>query len=230
MDKMISLKLELSYLGLFDKTMEIYSELGEKAVLSYIKSIHRLLSDVYHPGPDHEKSDKALITQQRLDKVSRIIKQMGDKDLIEFVKNNVARSIERKKKILAVEDEFDLRDIFFDVFSMEGYDVRIAADGLEGYEIYCQFQPDLVFTDVVMPNMDGLEMVKKIRAITPGVKVIYISGFFGIEELKNDFNREILKYKYPSISKPFKLSSMLKLVNDYLTEPADTLKFIRGVR
>ncbi len=230
MDKMISLNLELNYLGLFNKTMEIYSELGEKAVLSYIKSIHRLLSDVYHPGPDNKKSEKALITQHRVDKVSRIIEQMKDEELIEFVKNNAARSAEKKKKILAVEDEFDLRDIFFDVFLMEGYDVRIAADGIEGYNIYCQFQPDLVFTDVVMPNMNGLEMVKKIRAITPRVKVIYISGFFGIKELKNDFNQEVLKYKYPSISKPFKLSSMLKMVNDYLTEPADSLKFIRGVR
>ena len=101
---------------------------------------------------------------------------------------------------------------------MEGYDVRVSVDGVNGYEVYCQFEPDLVFTDVVMPKMNGLELVKKIREVNPKIKVIYISGFFGIKRLKRELDEDILKYEYPTLSKPFKTSEMLDLVKTYLGE------------
>ena len=99
---------------------------------------------------------------------------------------------------------------------MEGYDVRVAVDGVNGYEVYSQFKPDLVFTDVVMPKMNGIELVRKIREVNPQIKVIYISGFFGINRLKQELDEDILKYEYPTLSKPFKTSVMLDLVNNYL--------------
>ncbi len=99
---------------------------------------------------------------------------------------------------------------------MEGYDVRIAVDGVNGYEFCRQFEPDLLFTDVVMPKMNGLELVRKIREVNPQIKVIYISGFFGINRLKRELDEDILKYGYPTLSKPFKTSEMLDLVKNYL--------------
>ncbi|GAJ22417.1 unnamed protein product, partial [marine sediment metagenome] len=134
------------------------------------------------------------------------------------VRKGTKKQVEGKKKILIVEDEFGLQETFRDIFLMEGYDVRVAVDGSNGYEIYRQFEPDLVFTDVVMPNMNGLELVKKIREINPRIKVIYTSGFFGIKRLKRELDEEILQYGYHAISKPFKVSAMLDLVKDYLTE------------
>ncbi len=117
---------------------------------------------------------------------------------------------------MIVEDEFRLQEIFRDIFLMEGYDVRIAVDGLDGYKIYCQFEPDLVFTDVIMPKMNGLEFVRKLRELNPHIKVIYISGFFGIKRLKRELDEDILRYGYPTLSKPFKTSEMLDLVKNYL--------------
>jgi two-component system response regulator (stage 0 sporulation protein F) len=115
-----------------------------------------------------------------------------------------------------VEDEFGLQEIFRDIFLMEGYDVMVAVDGHNGYELYCQFKPDLVFTDVIMPKMSGLELVGKIRRLNPQIKVVYISGFLGIKALKRELDEEILRYGYCTLSKPFKISSMLDLVRDYI--------------
>jgi YesN/AraC family two-component response regulator len=59
-------------------------------------------------------------------------------------------------------------------------------------------------------------LVKKIRRENPKIKVIYISGFFGLKNVKHDLNEDILKYGYPCLSKPFKISAMLELVEKYL--------------
>ena len=218
MNDKIDLEKELRFLGLLDKAREIYSELGDGAALSYIKSSYRLLSKVYHPDLNPKNIDKAKITQQRLNRVSHILSQMNDEELTELIGKGAEIQTKRKKKILIVEDEFGLQEIFRDIFLMEGYDVRVSLDGVDGYEAYCQFEPDLVFTDVVMPKMNGLELVKKIREVNPQIKVIYISGFFGIKKLKRELDEDILRYGYPTLSKPFKTSEMLELVKTYLEE------------
>ena len=101
---------------------------------------------------------------------------------------------------------------------MEGYDVRVAVDGDNGYEVYLKFKPDLVFTDVVMPKMSGLDLVRKIRGTDPDIKVIYISGFFGINRLRQQLYEDFAIYGYPTIAKPFKTSNMLEIVKEYLTD------------
>jgi len=216
MDNLVLLERELIFLGLLDKAREIYADLGRNSALSYIKSSHHLLSKVYHPdlNPGNEKKAKSL--QQRLNHTSGLISRVDDEELIGLLKKGLAEEGHTKKKILVVEDEFGLQETFRDVFIMEGYDVRVALDGEEGYQTFLKFKPDLVFTDVIMPIMNGIELVKKIRQDNPKIKVIYISGFFGIKKVKNDLNEDILKYGYPCLSKPFKISAMLELVEKYL--------------
>jgi CheY-like chemotaxis protein len=216
MDKLILLERELIFLGLLDKAREIYRDLGGNSALSYIKSSYHLLSKVFHPdlNPDHEEKAKKL--QQRLNKISKLISQTSDEELIELIKKDLLKEGETKKKILIVEDEFGLQETLRDVFLMEGYDVRVAVDGDDGYQTYMKFKPDLVFTDVVMPKMSGLELVKKIRQDNHKIKVIYISGFFGLRNVKRELNEEVLTYGYPCLSKPFKISAMLELVDKYL--------------
>lgn len=212
------LKKELTFLGLFDKAKEIYSELGERSVLSYIKSSHRLLSKVYHPDLNPENMEKAVIAQQRLNMISQLITRMKDQEIIDMFKAAPSEDGKHKKKILVVEDEFGLQEIFRDLFVMEGYEVRVAVDGIDGFETYKKFLPDLVFTDVVMPKMSGLELVKKIRELKRDIKVVYISGFFGIRRLKQELDKDVAEFGYPTLAKPFKASGMLELVKNYLNE------------
>lgn len=216
MENIIALEKELFSLGLIDKAREFYSELGEAAVLSYIKSSYRLLSKIAHPDLNPENKEKATIIQRRLNKFRHIISQVNDEEIISMIKKGIKKQTNSKSKILVVEDEFGLQQLFKDIFLMEGYDVKTATNGDSGYEVYCEFMPDLVFTDVVMPVMDGLKLVAKIRETNPKIKVIYISGFFGLKRIKQELNEEILKYQYPTLSKPFQISSMLDLVKEYL--------------
>ena len=218
MRKSTALKKELISLGLLDKAREIYAELGDKAVISYIKFNYQLLSKIVHPDLNPENMEKATRMQQRLNRVNDLLSRVSDEELIELVRKGLKKSTNGKKKILIVEDEFGLQDLFRDVFLLEGYDVRVAVDGDQGYEVYSEFQPDLVFTDVVMPKMSGLELVAKIREVNPRIKVIYISGFFGVKRLKREVDEEMLTYGYPCLSKPFKISALLELVRDYLDE------------
>jgi CheY-like chemotaxis protein len=216
MDNLILIERELSFLGLLDKAREIYRDLGPNNALSFIKSSYHLLSKVYHPDLNPGNEEKAKILQQRLNDISKLISQTRDEDIIGLLKKDVPEKAGLKKKILVVEDEFGLQETFRDVFIMEGYDVRVAVDGENGYQSYLKFKPDLVFTDVVMPKMSGIELVKKIRETNPNIKVIYISGFFSLRNIKSDLNEDILRYNYPYLAKPFKITTMLELVDKYL--------------
>jgi len=217
-DKILLIERELMYLGLLDKAREIFREFGINSALSYIKSSHRLLSKVYHPDLNPGNQEKAVQLQQRLNHISELIDHTADEDLIALLEKGAREEPTGKKKILVVEDEFGLQETLRDIFRMEGYDVRVAVDGENGYQTYLKFRPDLVFTDVVMPIMSGIELVRKIRREDPRIKVIYISGFFGLRNVKQDLNEDMVKYGYPCLSKPFKISDMLALVERYLQD------------
>jgi CheY-like chemotaxis protein len=226
MDNLVLLERELIFLGLLDKAREIYVDLGRNSALSYIKSSYHLLSKVYHPDLNPGNENKAKNLQQRLNRTSELISRVDDEELIGLLKKGLVEEGKGKKKILVVEDEFGLQETFRDVFIMEGYDVRVALDGEEGYQTFLKFKPDLVFTDVVMPIMSGIELVKKIRRDNPKIKVIYISGFFGLKNVKHDLNEDILKYGYPCLSKPFKISAMLELVEKYLANEVSVNQYV----
>jgi len=226
MDDLSLLERELIFLGLMDKAREIYSEFGGNSALSYIKSSYHLLSKVYHPdlNPGNEKKAKTL--QQRLNQTSELISRATDDEIISLLKKGVPQqAAPAKRKILVVEDEFGLQETLRDVFRMEGYEVRVAVDGDKGYQAFLKFKPDLLFTDVVMPGMSGIEMVRKIREDYPRIKVIYISGFFGLRNLKHDLQEDVSRYGYPCLSKPFKISAMLELVDEYLHDGLEVNRY-----
>jgi CheY-like chemotaxis protein len=217
MNKVNALERDLSALGLLEKAREICCELGETSALSYIKSSHRLLSKVYHPDLNPENTDKARELQQKLNRLNESLKCVDDRDLVKLVRSrDDLKPVSAKKKILVVEDEFGLQETLRDVFQMEGYDVRVAVDGDKGYKAYLKFKPDLVFTDIVMPKMNGLELVSKIRERDSEIKVVYVSGFFGVRPLKDALDEEVRNYGYPVLSKPTKISIMLDLIKEYI--------------
>jgi len=216
--KVLELERYLTELDLLDKTREIYAELGLKAAVSYIKSSYHLLSKVYHPDLNPKNTDKANKVQKKLNHVFKVLAKVEEKEFEDLLKKDEKKPEKKKVKILVVEDEFGLQDVFRDIFLMEGFDVKLAVDGDDGFKAYQKFLPDLVFTDVVMPKMNGVELVEKIREINPKIKVVYTSGFFGINRVKRDLDDEILRYGYRSLPKPFKLSVMLEMVHQYLEE------------
>jgi len=67
------------------------------------------------------------------------------------------------KKILVADDDFDQRDLYVELFKQNGYEVISADDGLEALEKIFKETPDLVFTGIIMPKMDGFELIRNMR-------------------------------------------------------------------
>ncbi|MBA3645598.1 MAG: sigma-54-dependent Fis family transcriptional regulator [Gemmatimonadaceae bacterium] len=80
------------------------------------------------------------------------------------------------RKILVVDDEEGIRGALSQLLEYEGYDVRTASSGPDGIAEYIRWRPHLVFLDVKMAGMDGLEALKKIRDLDPTATVVIISG------------------------------------------------------
>lgn len=80
-----------------------------------------------------------------------------------------------KPRILVVDDEPQLTRVLRTGLKSRGYDVLVADDGVNGLRLFKEWQPDLVITDLAMPNMDGLELCKQLRAISQ-IPIIILSA------------------------------------------------------
>lgn len=89
------------------------------------------------------------------------------------------------KKILVVEDELALSQVLSDRFTEEGFEVQTAADGEEGLQKATEWKPDLVLLDIVMPKMDGMTMLHKLRATPVGktMPVILLTNLSDTEDV-----------------------------------------------
>ena len=81
-----------------------------------------------------------------------------------------------EKRILIIDDDADLATSLRDLITIEGYQVTIARDGKVGLDLQGKTPFDLVITDIVMPENDGLEVIISLRCNYPQTKVIAMSG------------------------------------------------------
>jgi two-component system chemotaxis response regulator CheY len=120
------------------------------------------------------------------------------------------------KKILLVDDAAFMRKVIKDTLSKNGYtELFEAVDGADAVEKYSEVNPDLVIMDITMPNMDGLEALKAIKAKDPNASIVMCSAM-GQESMVMDAVRSGAK---DFIVKPFKPDRILKTVTTVLGEP-----------
>jgi PAS domain S-box-containing protein len=81
-----------------------------------------------------------------------------------------------KSKLLLIDDEEGIRKVLGITLRDAGYDVFIAIDGERGMELFTQEAPPIVLTDIKMPGLDGMEVLKRIKALSPDTEVIMITG------------------------------------------------------
>ena len=79
-------------------------------------------------------------------------------------------------RLLVVDDEGGIRGALVQVFEYEGHDVRAAEDGPDGIALAQEFRPDVIFLDVKMPGLDGLDVLARLREDDPSALVVMISG------------------------------------------------------
>jgi two-component system nitrogen regulation response regulator NtrX len=87
-----------------------------------------------------------------------------------------------KPRILVIDDEAAIRDMMRMILEYEGYECLVAATGQEALTQMERTPPDLVFLDIKMPGMDGLEVLTRVRSLDEGVPVVMISGHATISD------------------------------------------------
>ena len=113
--------------------------------------------------------------------------------------------------VLFVDDSITTRKIIVEILNEEFDEVITASDGKEGLELYKKFQPDIVVTDISMPNMDGIQMSEEIKRIDFNQPIIIFSGFDSTEYLHKAISIGINGY----VLKPLNAKSFLQEINKF---------------
>lgn len=117
-----------------------------------------------------------------------------------------------KQVILIVDDEDGLREGLSKLLENEGYAVLCAESGEQALHVLQHAHIDLVLTDMRMPGMDGIELLKKIHARHGNLGVIILTGYGQIETYIEAMNYGAIEY----VSKPFKVNELKFIVNRIL--------------
>lgn len=111
----------------------------------------------------------------------------------------------KKDKVLLVEDDSTLSFIVQDALIREGFDVICASNGELGLKMFQESSPDIVVADVMMPKMDGFEMVSLIRLTSPSVPVLFLTARTALEDVVKGFGLGANDY----IRKPFQILELV---------------------
>ncbi len=117
------------------------------------------------------------------------------------------------KKILVVDDEATLIRILKIRLSVAGYEVLTASSGQEALDAIRKGHPDLVFLDIIMPGMDGLDVLQRLRSTSPGLPVIASSAGAGLSEPSLDLGASCF------IPKPFDVNSLVAEIGRLINSP-----------
>ena len=119
------------------------------------------------------------------------------------------------EKILIVDDENLISDLLSSILEMEGYShVERAENGLEAFEKYKTFLPDLVFMDMEMPVMDGYESSTRIKSFDPDAKILLLTGSPGDSRAQKTLHEGIA---LTLLKKPLAISDLRQIINDSLS-------------
>ncbi len=119
--------------------------------------------------------------------------------------------------VLLVEDEEFVRSVTREVLELSGYRVLEARNAEEGFQIFDKHhtQLDLVLTDVVMPGMNGPQLVRRLSALAPGLRVIFMSGYTDNEVVRRGLGDPNIAY----LQKPFTVDALARKVQEVLSAP-----------
>jgi CheY-like chemotaxis protein len=117
--------------------------------------------------------------------------------------------------ILVIDDESSIRELLSDVFSGAGYEVGVAESGLQGIRMVSARKPDLVVTDILMPDKEGLETILELKRASPDLPIFAMSG----GSLGGPIDVLGMARRFGAIrvyAKPFDPFDMLQAVQDHL--------------
>lgn len=125
------------------------------------------------------------------------------------------------KRILIIDDDASVRETFVAALSDRNYDLEAANGGAAGLESAARKRPDLVFLDLKMPAMSGVEALVRLHDICPGVPVYIVTAFYGefLKPLKDVRQRGIA---FDLARKPLTLAEIRAIADGVLRADIDT--------
>jgi len=118
--------------------------------------------------------------------------------------------LHEKTLILIVDDQFNVRETLKAILEHKGYRVATAKDGAEAIEMVKKKHYDIIFLDVKLPDMNGVETFEQVKKIDPEAAVIMMTGY-SVEDL---VRRAISQGAYTCIYKPFDMEKVIELVEE----------------
>ncbi len=136
--------------------------------------------------------------------------------------------MDKTKKVLVVEDDYVIRKIFNEILT-DYYTIELAEDANDAFDRLKNYTPDLMIVDIMMPGMNGLDMVKKIRGDKKFHKsiIIIITALNDAETRKNAFKSgadEVIIKPFDIVELKTKIQLMFRLQNRLLEGCNDSLK------
>lgn len=126
-------------------------------------------------------------------------------------------SADNKKKILIIEDDVFIRDIYQVKFSQEGFDVTTAEDGNKAVAVLNTLVPDIILLDIIMPYMDGMEVLKRIKGndALKNIPIIMLTNISEKEKvneaIENGANDYLIKSHFTPSEVVHKVNTLLNV-------------------
>ncbi len=115
-------------------------------------------------------------------------------------------------KLLLAEDDVDFGNILSQYVTLSGFDVALARNGREAWDLFHESRPDICVLDVMMPEMDGFTLAEKLRAEEPGVPFIFLTA----KSLREDIIKGLKLGADDYITKPFDPEMLMLRINNIL--------------
>ena len=117
-----------------------------------------------------------------------------------------------KRKVLVVDDELSIRTILKQILEKNNFEADTAVDGVQALEKLKAGPFDIVISDINMPNMDGVALLKKIKEDYPNVPVIFITAFGRDKIIVEAMKIGLTNF----IEKPFKMDAVINTLNQHI--------------
>ena len=124
--------------------------------------------------------------------------------------------------ILIIDDEPQIRSMLKLMLERDGYEVAEAPDGIEGIRIFRQNPADLIITDLIMPNKDGIGVIIDLKKEFPNVKIIAMSGG-GLNKPEGYLKGAKKLGAACTLTKPIDRGEMLRAIKDVLKSPSSQI-------
>lgn len=118
------------------------------------------------------------------------------------------------KRVLVVDDEQNSREGLSKILSKEGYHVHTAEDGEKALEEAKNYKFDLIITDLRMPNIDGIEVLKKVRSRNKDIGVVIVTAYGEVNSYLTAMNLGAFEY----LNKPVHLEELRRVIKKALSE------------